>query len=117
MRHLASTASTRSVQSLATVVWAALMVAVLVWLARAHAQIIHEAVKNDIGPRRANDVDIYSMVDSLLGPALYITAGIAPLGVAWGAGAMMFGGKSGPQIMGASIVAVVLVASAKFVAH
>src|SRR5207248_4500040 len=48
--------------------------------------------------------DIFTIVNQLLDPALWITVAIAPLAIAWGAGAMMFGGRHGPQIMGSAIV-------------
>jgi hypothetical protein len=99
---------------------AALLTAAVVWLLHGPLEM-HAAILKDLAREQESTVDmrfdsLFVMVDRLLGPALFIVAALAPLGVAWGAGAMMFGGKSGPQIMGASIVAVVLVASAKFVA-
>jgi hypothetical protein len=60
--------------------------------------------------------DLFNFVNNLLGPALWIIVGLAPLAMAWGAGAMLFGGRHGPQIMGGAIVAVVLVASARGIA-
>jgi hypothetical protein len=99
---------------------AVLLAAAVVWLLNAPLAVQADILK-DLAREQENTADIrfdslFDMVDRLLGPALLIVAAIAPLGVAWGAGAMMFGGKSGPQIMGASIVAVVLVASAKLIA-
>jgi hypothetical protein len=62
------------------------------------------------------DEGIWSVVDKLLTPALWIVVALAPLAMAWGGGMLMFGGKNGPQIMAGAVVAVVLVASTKGIA-
>ena len=96
------------------------LTAAVVWLGTSQvAAILHKAfpaAQSFNNSQQTGNVDLFTAVDNLLGPALWIVVGIAPLAMAWGAGAMMFGGKHGPQIMGAAIVAVVLVAAAKGIA-
>jgi hypothetical protein len=92
--------------------------ALMVWLATGPgAEILQQATgTSGQGQISGSNTNIFTLVNNLLGPALIIVVALAPLAIAWGAGAMIFGGRHGPQIMGSAIVAVVLVAACKGIA-
>jgi hypothetical protein len=95
------------------------LTAVAVWLATSPmAAILEQATGNSeaSGQLGGQGPNIIVVVNNLLGPALIIVVALAPLAIAWGAGMMIFGGRHGPQIMGGTIVAVVLVAAARGIA-
>jgi hypothetical protein len=89
-----------------------------VWLATSRtAEILQQATgETGKGTLTGSNTNLFTLVNGLLGPALIIVVALAPLAIAWGAAAMIFGGRHGPQIMGSAIVAVVLVAAAKGIA-
>jgi hypothetical protein len=97
------------------------IVAFVTWVAIAHGAAILQGAfssqtKGINGTSGAGGFDLFSTVNKLLGPALWIVLGLAPLAFAWGAGAMLFNGRHGGQAMGGAIIAVVLVAAAKGIA-
>jgi hypothetical protein len=97
------------------------LTSIVVWLATGPgAAILQSAFAAQThginGSSSAGGVDLFTTVNKLLGPALWIVLGLAPLAIAWGAGSMIFNGRHGSTIIGSAIVAVVLVAAAKGIA-
>jgi hypothetical protein len=94
------------------------LTAAMIWLGTSRPAAILQSATGTAGQGQlgGQGPDIINVVNGLLTPALIIVVALAPLAIAWGAGMMIFGGRHGPQIMGSSIVAVVLVAAAKGIA-
>lgn len=94
------------------------LTAVMVWLGTSRPAAILQSATGTAGQGQlgGQGPDIINVVNNLLTPGLIIVVALAPLAIAWGAGMMIFGGRHGPQIMGSSIVAVVIVAAAKGIA-
>ena len=68
----------------------------------------------DLGGSRT---ELIFFVDNLMGEALLVTVIVAPLVIIWGAATMMFSTQgNGPQIIGATVIAVILVVAARGIA-
>jgi len=99
---------------------AALSLALTVIAGNTLAMLLREATGADDEIAKDTDFrgqEMIDLVNDLLDKGLILAAILCPLTCAWGAGMMMFSTRgSGPQVMAASIVAVVLVAGMKGIA-
>jgi hypothetical protein len=60
--------------------------------------------------------DVVTATDELMNKAIVVAAIMCPLGMAGGAISLIFGGRHGPQVMGAAVVGVLLTIACKGVA-